>query len=800
MKPLIFDGAMGTMLQAQGLPPGACPESWNTEQPEKILAVHQAYVAAGADIIETNTFGANAVKLRHYQRQQQVRQLNETGARLARQAAGPGVQVAGAVGPLGQFIAPLGELSFAAAQQAFREQIAALCAGGADIIVIETIIDIQEMRAALLAAKEVTDKPIFCHMSFNADGRTITGTDATTAAVILSALGADAVGANCSTGPAELLPVVQALAAASRVPVSVLPNAGLPELHHNQTVFPLTPAEMAKWAVRLAQAGATYIGGCCGTTPAHIAAIRQALEHAPAPTSRYRPATALTSRTKTVYLGHGCPPVLIGERINPTGRPQLQRQLAQGDMGAVKTEALNQVAAGADILDINMGVPGADETALLATAVRHIAMLTPAPLSIDTTDAAALAAALAIYPGKALVNSVTAEAKRLHTFLPVARKYGAAVLCLPLDEHGVPPTAAAKLAVARRIITAACQAGIPPEDILLDPLILTVAAAPQAARLALDTLSLYRREGRYATVMGLSNISYGLPQRPLLNSTFLAMALAQGIDAPIANPYDPALQDVWAAARLLLGHDQGAHNYIARCGAGKSQSEQAAPDSGDILNQLKTAVIQGDQDRALALLPAAIDKYGVTHVTEQALSAAMQETGRRYAQGILYLPQVMLAAETMRAAFTALEPYLGETKKDRRGTVVLATVQGDIHDLGKNIVAALLRNHGFTVVDLGKDVNPAKIVNAARQHHAHIVGLTALMTTTMPAMAATVAALRAARVPAYILVGGAVVTADYAREIGADGYAADAVAAVDKAQEALRDATTQQTDYTDTQT
>lgn len=782
----IFDGAMGTMLQAQGLPSGACPEAWNVEQPEKVLAVHRAYVAAGADIIETNTFGANAIKLRHYQRQEHVRQLNLAAARLARQAAGTGVQVAGAVGPLGQFIAPLGELPFTVAVQTFREQIAALCDGGVDIIVIETIIDIQEMRAALIAAKEITDRPIFCHMSFNADGRTITGTDATTAAVVLNAMGAAVVGANCSTGPAELVPIVQALAAASRVPVAVLPNAGLPELRQGQTVFPLTPSDMASWAVRLVQAGATYIGGCCGTTPAHIAAMRRALNDAPAPVSRYKPATALASRSKTVYLGPGFPLVVIGERINPTGRKKLQAQLKQGQMGAVKKEALDQVAAGADILDVNMGVPGEDETVLLSAAVRDITMLTDAPLSIDTTNAAALAAALAAYPGKALINSVTAEPERLTTFLPLAKKYGAAVLCLPLDEHGIPPTAEARLAVARRIIAAARQAGLPPEDILLDPLVLTVAAETQAARTALATLALYRREGPYATVMGLSNISYGLPRRPLLNSVFLTMALAAGIDAPILNPYEPTLQEALAAARLLLGHDQGARRYIARCSDDTTTARKAAPLSEDILTRLKTAVIQGDKDSALALLPAAVEACGAQTVTEQALTTAMKETGRLYEQGRLYLPQVMLAAETMREAFTALKPHLSETKKDRLGTVVLATVQGDIHDLGKNIVAALLSNHGFDIVDLGKDVPPIAIVKAARQHRADIVGLSALMTTTMPAMAATVSALRQDHSPAYILIGGAVVTAQYAKHIGADGYAADAVAAVNIARQAVQ--------------
>ncbi len=785
---LIFDGAMGTMLQQAGLEPGQCPELWNIEEPAKVTTIHRQYVAAGATIIETNTFGANRIKLTHYGLENKVSALNAAGVAAARQAAGTHAKVAGSVGPTGKFIAPLGELTFDDAYEVFYEQITALDQAGIDYIIIETIIDIQEMRAALLAAKTATRKPVICQLSFDADGRTVTGTDPRTAAITLEALGASVIGANCSLGPAQLLPVVETLAQACSLPISVQPNAGMPQLVDGQTIFPMSAEEMASWVPKLAAAGASYIGGCCGTTPAHIKAISQAANKLQNTTENQRRSfTALTSRTRTVYLGPQFAPVIIGERINPTGRKALAADIKAGNFVTVKKDALAQIKAGAGILDINMGVPGIDQTATMKQAIEELSVLVDVPLAIDTTDPAALEAGLKAYPGRALINSVTAETERLETFLPLAKKYGAAVLCLPLSDSGVPKTATERIKVASQIIRLAQEHGLNHHDLLLDALVMTVATDSKAAAETLLTLKLYREQLGCPAVMGLSNVSFGLPRRDLMNAAFCAMALDAGLDAPILNPFDPLMQDIWSAAVALGGRNlQAVVEYSKKYVDMPAQAVANTTVAPDILSQIRQTVINGETTGVAPLVRQALtENYTPLAITEQALTAAMNEVGKAFGQGRCFLPQVLLSAETMRIAFNTIKEVLPSHTAQSLGTVVLATVKGDIHDLGKNIVAALLENNGFTVIDLGKDVAAESIVAAAQEHQAHIVGLCALMTTTLPQVDAAITALKAAAFSGKTIVGGAVLTESYARQAGADAYAANGVAAVNIAKQLL---------------
>lgn len=786
----IFDGAMGTMLQEAGLPPGYCPELWNIEQPEKVIAVHRQYVSSGADIIETNTFGANRIKLSHYGLEKRVAELNTAAVQAAKKACGPDTKIAGSVSSTGKFIKPLGEMDFDTVYDVYLEQITALAKAGVDYIIIETMIDIQEMRAALLAAKAATNKPVICQLTYCADGRTLTGTDAQTAAIILEAMGANIIGANCSLGPAQILPIVEELARSTSLPISVQPNAGMPELIDGKTVFPMSPEELGKWAEKLLAAGATYIGGCCGTTPAHIASIKKACQgKKPASREFIKLHTAITSRSKTVFLGKDFPTTIIGERINPTGRKILAADILEGHFTKVKQEALAQLEAGASILDVNMGVPGIDQAATMQKAIEELSMLVDAPLAIDTTDPAALEAGLKAYPGRALINSVSAEPERLESFLPLAKKYGAAILCLPIAPGGVPATAEERVAIIKEITTKALSAGLRPQDFVLDALVMTVAADASAAAQTLKTLKLYRKHFGYPSTMGLSNISYGLPRRELLNSAFCAMSIASGLDAPILNPYDKTMQDILAAAAVINGVDANGKTYsqvYAPLNQDEKLTRAATSQPTDILGAIKQTVIHGEKEAVVPLVRQALTEgHSSVKITEEALTAAMNEIGIDFGAGRCFLPQVLLSAETMRYAFQTIKTELPEQKAANLGTVVLATVKGDIHDLGKNIVAALMENNGFNIIDLGKDIDAETIVKAALEHNADIVGLCALMTTTLPQIDHAIAALKTAGSTASVIVGGAVLTEEYALKAGADAYASDGVAAVNKAKEIM---------------
>lgn len=784
----IFDGAMGTMLQAGGLEPGACPELMNVDHPDVVKRIHEAYIAAGSTIIETNTFGASPLKLEHYGLTDRMAELNTAAVKIAKEAAGTRAKVAGSMGPTGRFIKPLGDLDFEEAYGSFYAQAAALASAGADYIIIETCIDIQEMRAALLAAKAAAPTvPVICQLSYSEDGRTVTGTDPQTAAIILEAMGADIIGINCSLGPEQLVPIVKILAENSTVPISVQPNAGMPYLENGETVFPMGPEDFGKWAMPLLEAGATYLGGCCGTTPEHIAALARALDGVTKPARPARePRLWLTSRSKSVCIDKSLPTRLIGERINPTGRKKLAAEIRDGSLLSVKKEAVNQVKAGAHLLDVNMGVGGIDQVKAMGDAVTEIAQLTDAPLCIDTGDAAALEAGLRAYPGRALINSVSAEPERIAQFLPLAKKYGAAILCLPITADGVPKTAEDRYATVKYIVDEAKKAGLKDGDFLLDGLVMTVSADAQACREVLRTLALYREHLGYPSTMGLSNISFGLPNRPLINSTFFAMALAAGLDAPIMNPYDESMQNALMASAALLGHDPNGLAFS------KNEANLAVPKAAatakitdlDTLTAIKQAVIDGEKDEIEELIKKAIaENYDANTITERALTAAMTDIGVDFGAGRMFLPQVLLSAETMRVAFNKLKELLPAATTADKGTVVIATVKGDVHDLGKNITGALLANSGFKLIDLGKDVDSEAIVRAAIENKADIVGLCALMTTTMIQIDKVIEDLKEAGCSAKVMVGGAAVTAEYADAAGADAYAEDGVKAVELAKE-----------------
>ena len=802
----IFDGAMGTMLQAAGLEEGYCPELFNVEKPNVVKDIHGNYLKHGADIITTNTFGACSLKLEDYGLQDRVAEINTAAVKVAKEAIAmykPEARVAGSMGPTGRFLQPLGNMSFDSIYESYREQADALIEAGVDFIIIETIIDVQEMRAALLAsldAREAAGKTkdqvqIICQFSFSEDGRTITGTPPEVATTIVEAIGADIIGINCSLGPEQIEPLIKKIASVTNLPISCQPNAGMPQLINKQTVFPLSAEDMGPLMIPIADAGASYLGGCCGTTPAHIQSIANAIKnHTPKKRPHVEAKTIITSRTKLLELGHGVKPLIIGERINPTGRKILAQELRDGSFIRVKRDALDQVEAGADILDVNMGVAGMDQSPLMEKAIFDLSMLVETPLSIDTLDPAAMEIALKNYPGRALINSVNGEEESITHVMPLAKRYGAALLCLPICSGDLPEKAEDRVALADSIVNRAYSYGLKPQDLLLDPLVLTLASGEDSARQTLRTLQLYKEKFGFPTVMGLSNISFGMPQRPYLNGQFLTMALASGLTTPIMNPLNYAAKKAFVSSTTLLGWDPGSAQFIKDYGyedettapgnAAPKGPAKASFDSNDPLANIRTCVEQGEKEAIVDLVKKALaDGIDPLDITKKGLSEAMNVVGEKFGSGKLFLPQVMLAAETMQAAFNTIKEIIPASDSLDKGTVVVATVKGDIHDLGKNIVAALLENNGYKIIDLGKDVEPEVIVQAIKDNKASMVGICSLMTTTMPQIDNTIAAIREAGLDTKVMVGGAVVSQDYADQAGADLYAKDGIAAVNKANE-----------------
>ena len=785
---LVLDGAMGTMLQERGLQAGGSPEEMNLRAAEVVEAVHREYADAGADILVTNTFGGSRIKLAHYGLEKQVAEINRAGVEIARRAAGGERLVAASIGPTGRFLKPVGDAGFDEMVEIFGEQVTAFVDAGADLITLETFLDIRELRAAVIACREFSALPVMAQMTFDDGGRTVLGTPPEAAAVTLDALGVEVIGSNCGLGIDGIYGILEKMRLVTSKPLISQANAGLPQLRDGKTVFPGTPEEMTAYHERLIRLGVRVIGGCCGTTPAHIRAIRNALDGrdqlwTPPPRCGF-----LSSRSTVVAVGGGAPCAIIGERINPTGKKAYTAELREGKTAYIRREAQEQLAAGATLLDVNCGAPGVDEPAALERAVYAVCGVSGAPLVLDSSNPMALEEGLKAADGKVLINSVSGEIKSLKAILPLARKYGAAVIGLALDENGIPETAAGRLRVAGKILEAASSVGLPKEDVIIDCLTLTVSAEQKRAMETIHSLRKVRDELGLATVLGVSNISFGLPCRPVLSSAFFAMALEAGLSAAIINPKDERMMDAFRAAMVLLGKDERAEEYIAVYGgqhAAPAVPRGEGPEPG-IRELLGFAIIEGDRDGILALVERALGEgLSPLQISNEGMLPGLEEVGRRFGRNQIFLPQVMLSAETMQAAFARLKQELQGDAAQSLGKILMATVEGDIHDIGKNIVCTLLENHGFEVIDLGKNVSAQRILDQARVHRVDAVGLSALMTTTIQQMEVVVQQLRDAGIKTFTMVGGAVVTQDYADSIGADLYAADALEAVAKIKKLL---------------
>jgi 5-methyltetrahydrofolate--homocysteine methyltransferase len=795
---LVLDGATGTMLQKKGMKPGSCPEELNLSNPAMLKEVHSEYIGAGVDIITSNTFGGNRIKLSEYGLENRIVEINTAAVKIAKEAAsnlrlhGKKCLVMSTIGPTGKFLKPLGDLSFDDAYNIFKEQISACVRAGADIIGFETFLDIKEIRAGIIAARDISPEiPILAMMTFQNDMRTVVGTDPETACVVLNALSADLVGGNCSLGPEGLIEVFRRMNRISRKPLVFQPNAGMPELCSGITCYPALPETMAEYAVKFAREGVNIIGGCCGTTPEHLKAIVKAVKRIKPKKRKIPSYTAVSSRTRAVFFGYGNPPVRIGERINPTGKKLLSAELKEGNVSIIRDEAKKQADAGADILDVNVGAPGADETKMMEKAAFTVQDSVNLPLMLDSNNPSVLEAGLKASDGKVIINSVNGEEKSLKTILPLAKRYGAAVLGLALDEKGIPKTAEGRFKIADKILKRAVKLGIPEEDVLIDCLTLTVSAEPIQALETLKCLKMIKDKLGLSTILGVSNVSFGLPSRPIINSAFLTMALESGLDASIINPMDSRMMEAFDASAVLLSKDLRAERYIKKYSQQPAEQPPQSPltkgEVKGVVDRLKIAIIEGDKERIVALVDEAL-KEGMKpmDVSGSALIPGLEEVGRRFEKGVYFLPQIILSAETMQSAFGRLKLEFKKTEYASLGKVVMATVQGDVHDIGKNIVCTLLQNYGFDVIDLGKNIPAKAILGEAVKRGADIVGLSALMTTTMVEMENVIKLFRSEGIEVPIMVGGAVLTRKYAEEIGADGYAKDAMEAVAKAKELMR--------------
>ena len=792
---LFCDGGTGSLLQARGLAPGELPETWNLTHPEDLIEVAQAYFEAGSDVVNANTFGANALK--YPDRLEEIVQAAVSHVKEARRRSGrEDAYIALDIGPTGKLLKPLGDLPFEEAVSLFGQVARIGTRAGADLILIETMSDSYEAKAAVLGAKENSDLPVCVTMTYDGSGRLLTGGSVESVTAMLEGLGVSALGINCSLGPQQMLPIVKKLVETASIPVIICPNAGLPRSENGRTVYDVDPQSFAQAMREIASLGVHVLGGCCGTTPEHIRSEIEACRDLPFIKPVPKTRTVVSSFSQAVCIGEA--PVLIGERINPTGKKRFAQALRDKDMDYILSQAIEQEEAGAQVLDVNVGLPDICEPEMMEQVVTQLQGITALPLQIDTSDPEALERGLRYYNGKPMVNSVNGKTESIEAVMPLVKKYGGVLVALTLDESGIPQSADGRVAVAQRIYEAADRFGIPRKDIVIDGLAMTISSDQKSALVTLETIRRIREEYHGATILGVSNISFGLPRREIINSTFFAMAMQAGLSCAIMNPNNEAMMRTWRSFLALSGMDPQCMGYIeaaagwtadqaaasGRAGADAAKKQTASAgalskgSAGETGSALADSVRRGMAGHAAQLAGEALKTQDAMTVINQDLIPALDEVGKGFEKGILYLPQLLMSAEAAQAAFAVIKEHLSGTGTASKGTVILATVKNDIHDIGKNIVKVMLENYSYQVIDLGKDVPAQAILDAVLKYQVPLVGLSALMTTTVSSMEEAIRLIHEKAPGTKVIVGGAVLTREYAQQIGADAYAKDAMETV----------------------
>ncbi len=794
---LFFDGGMGSLLQAKGLKPGELPETWNILYPEIIEGIHVDYLAAGADIVTTNTFGVNRFKYKTEDgfSVEEVVCAAVANAKKAVKRAGHGY-VALDLGPTGKLLEPYGTLGFEEACDVYKEVVCVGAKAGADLVIIETMGDSYELKAAVLAAKESCDLPIFVTVTLDEKGKMLTGGNVESVTALLEGLGVDVIGLNCGLGPIQLLPLIRRMVEVASVPVMVNPNAGLPRSEGGKTVYDIDSDVFADAMRAIAESGVSVLGGCCGTTPDHIAKMYAICKDIPSPVIEKKERTVISSYSHAVEFGRR--PIIIGERINPTGKPKFKQALKDHDMAYILNVGAAQQESRAEVLDVNVGLPGIDESAMMVDVVKELQSVLDLPLQIDTANVQAMEQAMRIYNGKPLINSVNGKKESMEAIFPLVKKYGGVVVALCLDEDGIPETADGRIAIAKKIYETAEEYGIEKKDILVDALCMAVSSDKNGALVTLETVERIQKELRGKTVLGVSNVSFGLPMREHINAAFFLMALQNGLSAAIINPNSEAMMAVYDSFLVLSAQDENCSSYVrvyAEKEAEKKRtkesekkidgkkSDQGAEHTGSEMSgvsALRKHIMRGMAQAAAEAARLALESEDALTIIHEEMIPALDEVGKGFEAGTVFLPQLLMSAEAAKAAFAVMKEKMSQDglEQEKRGKVILATVKGDIHDIGKNIVKVLLENYSFEVIDLGRDVAPEKIVECAIEEKVPVVGLSALMTTTVPAMEETIRQLREKAPEVKIMVGGAVLTQDYADAIGADAYCKDAMASV----------------------